>query len=338
MNALIDDECGVQDLAGCEMGKLEQLTVRVTAKTMEAQDIASFELVSVDGQPLPPFSAGSHIDVHMENGLVRQYSLCNDPAETRRYLIAVLREPNSRGGSSAMHEQVGLGSVLQISQPRNHFPLVAAPRSLLLAGGIGVTPILCMAERLQRLGADFEMRYCTRAPERTAFRSRIAQSGFADKVQFHFDAGPAQQKLDCHALLAAAEAGTHLYVCGPAGFIQHVADTAQALGWPRERVHFEYFGAPPQDSAADAGFQVRLASSGKTYEIPADKTVIEILAANGIQIPTSCEQGVCGTCVTRVISGQLEHRDVYLNDAEHAGNQQFTPCCSRAKGLLVLDL
>lgn len=316
------------------------LKVRVESKAVEAVDICSFELVSADGTSLPPFSAGSHIDVHLPNGLTRQYSLCNDPAEGHRYLIGVLKDPASRGGSRAMHEQVREGDVVEINVPKNHFPLAhEAKKSLLLAGGIGVTPILCMAERLAIAGSDFEMHYCTRSLERTAFRERILHSSFAPRVQFHFDAGPLEQKLDIAALLAAADADTHLYVCGPKGFMDAVLIGARAQGWPEARIHYEYFSAEPVKSDADGSFEVELASSGRIVLVSKEMTVAEALAAAGVEVPTSCEQGVCGTCLTRVLKGEPDHRDMYLSSDEQAANNQFLPCCSRAKSArLVLDL
>ena len=318
---------------------MTQITVQVAKRRQEALDIASFELVKPDGSALPGFSAGSHIDVELPGGLTRQYSLCNDAAEQHRYRIAVLRDANSRGGSAAMHDGVKEGDTLRISEPRNHFPLVHAGRALLFAGGIGVTPLLCMAQRLATAGAEFELHYCTRSAERTAFRDEIASSGYADRVHFHFDDGVAAQKLDLDAALRAPEAGTHIYVCGPTGFIDWVVQTAQRQGWPREQVHLEYFGAAPQDTKGDRSFQVKLASSGATYEVPADRTVVQALQAHGVAVLTSCEQGVCGTCLTRVLQGECEHRDLYLTDDEKAKHDQFLPCCSRAKGpLLVLDL
>ncbi len=221
-----------------------ELKVRVARKTAEAMDIATFELVEVDGHGLPAFSAGSHVDVHLPNGLTRQYSLCNDPDESHRYLIGVLRDAASRGGSQAMHEAIHEGDLLRISAPKNHFPLAhQAKLSLLLAGGIGITPILCMAERLAISGAAFEMHYCTRSPERTAFRQRIAASAFAPRVQFHFDDGEAAQKLKLDALLAQAGPGVHLYVCGPKGFMDFVLDAARGAGWPAGQLHYEFFGA-----------------------------------------------------------------------------------------------
>lgn len=318
---------------------MDQLTVKVLRKTQEAQDIASFELARVDGGPLPAFSAGSHIDVQIPGGLTRQYSLCNDDQESHRYRIAVLRDAASRGGSQGMHEQVKEGDLLTISTPRNHFPLVRAERTLLLAGGIGVTPLLCMAQRLATLGADFELHYCARSAERMAFRAEIAAAPWAQRVHLHFDDGEAAQKLDAASLLAAPAASTHVYVCGPTGFIDHVVGTAKAQGWDKANVHLEYFGAAPQDTANDGSFDVRIASSGQTLRVAKDQSVVQALLAHGIEILTSCEQGVCGTCVTRVLEGECEHRDLYFTDEEKAANDQFTPCCSRAKSaVLVLDL
>jgi vanillate O-demethylase ferredoxin subunit len=318
---------------------MPQIPVKVVRRKQEAQDIASFELARPDGAPLPAFSAGSHIDVQVPGGLTRQYSLCNDAAENHRYRIAVLRDANSRGGSAGMHDAVKEGDTLLISEPRNHFPLVHAQRTLLFAGGIGVTPLLAMAQRLATTGADFTLHYSTRSAARTAFRDEIMASAYAPRVRFHFDDGDAGQKLDLAAELGAPQPGTHIYVCGPTGFIDFVVQTAKGLGWPQDQVHLEYFGAAAQDTAGDRAFQVKVASSGAVYEVAADQTVVQALQAHGIEILTSCEQGVCGTCITRVLQGECDHRDLYFTDEEKAKNDQFTPCCSRAKSqVLVLDL
>ncbi|MEX1165740.1 MAG: PDR/VanB family oxidoreductase [Hydrogenophaga sp.] len=317
------------------------LSVRVASKTLEALDIQRFELVDANGGALPAFAAGSHIDVFLPNGLIRQYSLCNSPSETHRYVLGVLRDPASRGGSVAMHGAVKEGDVLQISTPKNHFALAAgAQRSLLLAGGIGVTPILCMAEQLAEQGERFEMHYCTRERERTAFFDRIAESAFASNVTFHFDAGAAAQKLDIPALLTQPEAGCHLYVCGPKGFIHAVLDQAKTAGWPDAQVHCEFFaGEEVKAQAGDGSFHIKLASSGRLIVVPADTTVVKALTDAGVEVITSCEQGVCGTCLTRVMEGEIDHRDQYLTPEEQAANDQFLPCCSRAKSaMLVLDL
>jgi vanillate O-demethylase ferredoxin subunit len=313
--------------------------VRIASKRGEALDICSFELVDLQGLPLPPFSAGSHVDVHLPDGTVRQYSLCNDPRETHRYLIAVLRDPKSRGGSVGMHA-LEVGQTIAISDPKNHFALAHDARhSLLFAGGIGITPILCMAERLANVEASFELHYCTRSAERTAFVERIRRSPFAAHAHFHHDDGDAAQKLDITAVVAQPRPDVHLYVCGPTGFMEAVLGGARSAGWAEDALHREYFAGAPVDTSQDGSFEVQIASTGAVIRIAADQSVVVALAAAGIQVPTSCEQGVCGTCLTRVIDGTPDHRDMYLTPEEQAKGDQFTPCCSRAKsGRLVLDL
>ena len=316
------------------------IAVRVGRKSHEALDICSFELVDVDGNALPGFSAGSHIDVNLPGNVTRQYSLCNDPTESHRYLIAVLKDPHTRGGSQAMHASVQQGDVLQVSAPKNHFALAQeSKRSLLLAGGIGITPILCMAERLSMDVADFEMHYCARSRERMAFHDRIERSAFRPRVQFHFDDGAPLQRLDMDVLLKTPQNGTNVYVCGPKGFMNAVLGTARARGWPEAQLHYEFFSAEPAKQDSDGAFYVKLASSGKIVHVPKDLSVTAALAAEGVDIPTSCEQGVCGTCLTRVLGGTPDHRDVFLLPDEHQKNDQFTPCCSRSKSqMLILDL
>ncbi len=315
------------------------ITVRVQRKRAEALDICSLELVPLNGH-LPPFTAGAHLDVHLPNGLVRQYSLCNAPGEVDRYQIAVLRDANSRGGSTAVHDLVHEGMQIEISAPRNHFPLAeGAPHHLLLAGGIGITPLLAMAERLSQQGAPFTLHHGTRSRERTAFLARVAAAPWAARVRHHFDDGAPAQKLDIAATLAAQAAGTHLYVCGPQGFIDAVLRTAREQGWSEDRLHFEFFGAAPVVSADDGGFEIEVAGSGQVIAVAKDQTALAALQAAGLDIPMACEQGVCGTCLTRVCAGTPDHRDHYLTDAEKAANDQFLPCCSRARTpRLVIEL
>lgn len=321
------------------MGQMTTLSVKVLRKQREATDIVSLELGRADGGMLPAFSAGSHIDVHIGPDLVRQYSLCNHPEERHRYLIGVLRDPTSRGGSVAIHDTIQEGDLIEISAPKNHFPLVRARRSLLFAGGIGITPMLCMAERLAHTGADFELHYCARSPDRIAFRDRIAASDFASQTHYHFDDGNEEQKLDLAYLLDVPDHSTHLYVCGPTGFIDHVCEMAKDCGWRSENVHYEYFGAPALDTSGDTAFDVEIASTGEIITIPPGQAVTTILKKRGIDIEVACQRGVCGTCVTHVLDGMPEHRDHYLTAEEKLQNDQFTPCCSRAKGkMLMLDL
>jgi vanillate monooxygenase ferredoxin subunit len=316
-----------------------QRTVRIARKTAEAVDICSFELVDPAGKALPPFSAGSHIDVHLPDGLVRQYSLVNDPRDTHRYLIAVLRDANSRGGSMGMHA-LQSGATIGISNPKNHFALTHNARhSILIAGGIGITPILCMAERLAHIGASFDLHYCTRSAERTAFAGRIRGSTFAGQARLHHDDGPPDQKFNANAVIGQPREDVHLYVCGPTGFMEWVLGTAREAGWPDSRLHREYFAGVTATSADDGAFEVQLASSGAVIRVAHDQSVVAALAAAGVSVPVSCEQGVCGTCLTRVIEGTPDHRDMYLTPEEQARFDQFTPCCSRAKSpRLVLAL
>jgi vanillate O-demethylase ferredoxin subunit len=284
----------------------------------------------------------------LPNGLTRQYSLCNDAGENHRYRIAVLRDAASRGGSQAMHERVEVGQTLTISAPKNHFPLApasvavgteAAGRSLLLAGGIGVTPILCMAEALGAAGADFEMHYCARSRRHAAFLDQLAAASYADRVQLHFDDEPPAQRLDIPALLAAPDARTHLYVCGPRGFIDAVLSSARAQGWPEAQLHCEFFAGEVVSADTDAAFEVALQRAGRVVTVPKGITIVKALENAGIPVMVSCEQGVCGTCLTPVLDGVPDHRDSYLTPEEQAANDQMLLCCSRAKSArLVLDL
>ena len=323
----------------------DTLAVRVARRRDEAEDIAGFDLVRVDGQPLPTFAAGAHIDVQPPGGPVRAYSLCNPPLDggpVAHYQIAVLREPASRGGSLAMHERLREGDTLTIGLPRNLFGLQPARRTVLLAGGIGITPLLAMARTLAAQQADFVLHYATRSAARTAFAAELKAAGFGNRVLFHHDDGEATQRFNAANALGRPDAGTQVYVCGPTGFIDHVWHSAEAAGWPMDQLHREYFGAAPAAVAPDSpdgAFTVRVASTGQEVPVAADQTVIAALAAAGVDVLVSCEQGICGTCLTRVLEGQPDHRDQYLTDDEKAANDQFTPCCSRSRTpVLVLDL
>jgi len=310
------------------------ITVRIEAKVAVAQDVCALTLVAADGGALPAFTAGAHVDVHLPGGLIRQYSLSNDPAETHRYVLGVLLEAQSRGGSKAVHELVP-GQTLQVGAPKNHFPLAQARRSLLIAGGIGITPILAMARQLASEGAAFEFHYAASSAERMAFRAEIEAGDWAEVANFHV--GP--ERLDVKQLLAAQDGDVHVYVCGPKRLIDAVVDAAQGLGWAAERVHREFFaGAEAPASGQDRAFDIEL-RSGRVITVAADQSAAQALIAAGVPLLTSCEQGVCGTCLTRVIAGHPEHRDLYLTPEEQAANDQFLPCCSRARSArLMLDL
>jgi vanillate O-demethylase ferredoxin subunit len=325
------------------MATTDLLRVRVARKVQEAEGICSLDLVAEDGTALPAFTAGAHVEVQLpfvRAGLARPYSLCNSPAETHRYQIAVLKEPASRGGSRALHDQVHEGMLLDIRPPRNQFALAPQARQhLLLAGGIGITPLLSMAEALCAAGADFALHCAARSAGRLAFAQRLAAAPYAQRVHVHLDSGPAHQRLDLDALLAAPVPGCHLYVCGPAGFMDAALGTAARAGWAPDQVHLERFGAEPVAPVDGGGFEVQLASTGRVITVRADQSVLQALSEAGLELPSSCEQGICGTCLTRVVSGVPDHRDQYLLPQEQAANDQFLPCCSRARSpRLVLDL
>jgi len=315
------------------------MKVLIASKTVVATDIVSFELVSTDGRNLPAFSAGAHIDVTPTAGVTRQYSLLNSPAETHRYRIAVLREPNSRGGSRAMHA-LAMGEILEIGEPRNHFPLDETARhSILLAGGIGITPILSMAERLAQAGASFELHYCVRDEDRAAFRERLSAADLLHRAKLYTDIGANASHISFDEVFGAPADDKHFYVCGPGGFIEAALSSATRLGWRDSNQHREFFGAASAPAIQGGAFTIELAKSGRRVEVTADETAFAALARAGVEIPTSCEQGVCGTCLTRVLGGKPDHRDLYLTEAEKAANDQFLPCCSRSLSpVLVVDL
>ncbi len=308
------------------------VTVRETVE--EAQGIRSFILGAADGAALPPYAAGAHIDVAVAPGIVRQYSLCGD-LSGGLWRIAVLRDPQSRGGSSAMHDRITTGSLLRVSHAKNLFPLAEAPHSLLLAGGIGITPILAMAMELRQKQQSFALHYCARSMERMAFREQISRD-LASRSQLHFDDGPGVG-FDPMAILQAAPPGTHLYICGPSGFIDRVLNTARQAGWAEDRLHREHFSAVV-DSAGD-GFTLNIAGRGQSIFVPEGVSALQALLSAGFDIPHSCEAGICGSCLLRVIDGVPDHRDSCLSRSQREANNVFTPCCSRARtGTLTIDL
>lgn len=335
----------------------DRLLVRVRSITYLAENINGYEVVDPGGAELPSFTAGSHVDLYFRDGRVRQYSLCNAPSERRRYVFAVQRELDGRGGSRAIFERVHVGRILAISRPRNVFPLdPQAARHLFLAGGIGITPIMSMIRALRASGGQFLVHYCTRSRERTAFCDELGPLAAEGRVTFHHDGGDPARGLDVPALLRGYEPGTHLYYCGPEGFMAAVA--AAAAHWPARSVHFEHFSPPLGEAAEDGetrtpnaeallsrdveadvsiGFQVKIASSGRVFDVPEDESIIQVLRQHGIDVPTSCESGLCGTCRTRYLEGEPDHRDYVLDDSERQCEMMI--CCSRAKSrMLVLDL
>jgi vanillate O-demethylase ferredoxin subunit len=315
--------------------------VRVRRRSAETKNIINLELENLDGSLLPPFTAGAHIDFIAPNGMLRQYSLYGKPSERQHYLIGVLRDPKSRGASEAIHQQVQDGDVVRISAPKNHFELSSAKHSILLAAGIGVTPLLSMAEQLEENGSSFELHYYARSKDQAAFLSRIEESAFSDRVIFHFDDELPDHKGYLDTLLGSPDSQTHLYICGPSGFIELACTTAADKAWPASQIHFEHFSASQlSEEERDANkFDVCIASTGAVYHIPKNKSISTVLLEKGINIPVSCEEGVCGTCITTVLEGEPDHKDFYFSEEEKARSNQIMPCCSRSVSpVLVLDL
>jgi vanillate monooxygenase ferredoxin subunit len=314
------------------------LRMIVAEKVQEAEDIVRFVLRSDGERDLPAFEAGAHVEIALPNGMSRPYSLCNNPRQSNRYEIAVLLERAGRGGSRAAHELVATGQVLKVRPPRNFFPLAPDGHSLLVGGGIGVTPLLAMAESLEQDGRTFDLHVCSRSEDRAAFRSRLAAAPFTGRVHWHFDNGAREQAFLVHQVLSGAPEGSRLYVCGPQGFMDHVLGAARASGWPEARLHYEYFSAAPGAVAGDRDFEIVLARAGRTIDVPAGVTAAQAMIAAGVDLPLSCEQGVCGTCLLPVIEGLPDHRDHYQSASEQRANGHFAPCCSRAlTPRLVLD-
>lgn len=323
------------DTSLAEASKCAWLNCQIATMTPAATDISSIELVAENNETLPSYDAGAHVDVYIKPGLVRQYSLTGDPADRSRYRLGVLHDPQSRGGSLAIHDEFTQGQSIQISYPRNHFHLKDAAHTILFAGGIGVTPMLSMAYTLESAGASWEMHYCGRSHDRLAFVEEMAR--FGDKVKIYVDDGPKDQALKIDGVLQGASTERQLYVCGPNGFMDFVVDAAAAHQWNQAHVHLERFGA--EIDTDGAAFTVIAQKSGKEFEVQPGETIHEKLTALNIDVNVSCQSGVCGTCLTRVVDGKPDHRDLVQTDAEKASNEQITICCSRSKTkTLVLDL
>lgn len=315
------------------------LRLKVRAIAELTPRIRSFEFVPLmRGDELPAFTAGAHLTVHLPSGLERQYSLSNDPAERHRYVIAVQREEAGRGGSAEMFGAVHVGDVLAVGAPRNLFPLHDAgdEAAVLVAGGIGVTPILAMARHLAAVRRPFSVLYLVRDPEAAAFAEEFAAlASTGVSVTLHHDGGDPARAFDLGGFLAALPDSAHVYCCGPAGLMAAVA----ALGAGRgERMHFEHFSnADGGAKSGDRPFVVTLARSGRDIAIPADRTILATLLEAGLDIDYSCTEGTCGTCITRLVSGEPDHRDRVLLPDER--RDHIVICCSRARGdRLVLDL
>lgn len=319
---------------------LEWLDVLVEQKWLEAEDSYGLTLTSPNGGDLPEFTAGAHIDVHVTDDLIRQYSIYNAPDERSAYRICVTRDPQSRGGSKAIAEDIQQGDILRISKPRNLFELnLDVPNYLLIAGGIGITPIFSMAEQLHRQEKPFKLVYRAKSRQRAALVEQLEEERFAGHVGFHFSDESEGEPFKLDELIASQSQDTHLYVCGPVGMIESVLAAAEKAGWDPSRVHYESFSPMPSDAAEGEAFRIELAKSGTTLVVPPGRSIAEVLNENGIEVPLSCEQGLCGTCIVNVLEGEPDHRDSFLTRRQRKANGSIITCCSRSlTPSLVLDL
>jgi tetrachlorobenzoquinone reductase len=315
--------------------------VYLHAITHLARDASAFDFRPVDGAPLPPFTAGAHVDLILPNGVRRSYSLSNAPAETHRYVVGVKKASPSRGASVYLHEQLRVGAVIEIAPPRNNFPLVEdAPHSVLIAGGIGVTPIWSMIQKLDALGAPWELHYASPTRADAAFVDELEHLTVSDasRLRLAFSREHGGARLDLDEIVATAPLGSHFYACGPAQMLAAFEQATARL--PREQVHLERFGAGNAVApTVGAGFEIILARSDRTLEVPAEKSILDVLLDEGVEVAFSCMDGVCGSCKVEVLEGMPDHRDVVLDAEERAVNRTMLVCCSRAiSDRLVLDI
>jgi phthalate 4,5-dioxygenase reductase component len=305
------------------------MKLRVTRNDAIADGINLFEFRDAGGSELPQFSAGAHIAIHVPNGMLRKYSLCNDPAERDRYQVAVKREVNGRGGSCSLIDDVKSGDELTVVAPVNDFGL--PPRAqdfLFIAGGIGVTPMMAMIRQVIAEGKRFRLFYCTRSPETTAFLEELSAPQFKDMVMIHYDQGDPSRSLDLRPILAERKNREHLYCCGPRPLMEAVR--AMTDHWSPTAVHFEAFSEAETHKPDDKPFKVRLARSGTVLDVSTSTTILEVLREHGLEVPSSCETGTCGTCRTKLLAGEADHRDLVL--AEHERKDTIMICVSRARG------
>ncbi|MFF9324813.1 PDR/VanB family oxidoreductase [Streptomyces sp. NPDC014776] len=309
----------------------QELDLLVRRMTWEAEGVLSVDLVDPAGKPLPGWAPGAHLDLHV-GGFVRQYSLCGDPEETGVYRIAVLDEPASRGGSRHVHTRLRPGERVRVAGPRNHFVLEPAASYVFVAGGIGITPILAMARRADRDGIPYRLVHGGRSRASMAFGGELAALTGGEVTLVPQDE---QGHIDLDAALAGLPPDALVYVCGPEPLLTAVQERC-----PREQLRLERFAAPVVERTGDGtAFEVECRRSGLTVTVDADTSVLDAVEAAGVSVPSSCRDGICGTCETRVLAGTPEHRDFLLSETEHSANATMMICVSRcASDRLVLDL
>ncbi|MCX4092383.1 PDR/VanB family oxidoreductase [Nocardia sp. alder85J] len=307
--------------------------VRVAEKRAVAENVVALDLVAPSGQRLPDWAPGAHIDLVLPNGQIRQYSLCGDRWDPHRYRVAVLREPDGRGGSAFVHDRLAVGDLVGVGGPRNNFAVIPSPEYLFVAGGIGITPLLPMLDQAERVGAAWKLLYGGRRRASMAFTGELARFGDRVLVAPEDECG----RLDLRGFLGAPRSGVKIYACGPAPLLD--ALTEVCAGWPRYTLHTERFAGRDDAAAPRTSFDVRLARTGITVTVPPERTILDAVAAAGVEVLSSCRQGTCGTCETTVLAGRPDHRDAVLEDHERDAGDCLFVCVSRSRSdILVLDL
>lgn len=328
----------LQVTGGANPTSAAERTLLVRGIRLQAEGILAFELSDPDGADLPDVSAGSHVDVHLPDGQVRSYSLAGDPFDNSHWTLGVLREAKGRGGSKTLHDQVRVGDRLRIGAPRNAFALQSGTdHVILLAGGIGITPIKAMAHVLASEGRSFDLHYCARSIRHAAFIEELRAFVPEGRLHLHFDGGDPALGLDIAALLSGNQPGRHVYFCGPSGFMKACSDAS--AHWDVGTVHSEHFKVPEQKPKAlpDGAFEVKLARSGITLQVQPEQTIVRAIELAGHRVPTSCLSGLCGACKVNYLEGEVDHADYILTDDEK--RHCLTVCVSRAASpSLVLDL
>lgn len=311
------------------------LQVKITGKEQLTPRTVKLTMASITGEALPRWQAGAHIDLFLSGNMIRQYSLCG-ALEAPTYSIAVQLEDAGKGGSKYIHKELVAGSELTISEPRNHFPLTSGnTHCVFLAAGIGITPFIPMIETCLASKRPFTLHYAISNSNDNLLSFDITA---LSNVHIH-DKASQQIRLDLAAVISAAPLNSDVYVCGPNGFINDVLHLAEQRGIPPEQLHREFFSAEPIDHSNDGSFEVEIASTGQIVQVGKDESMLEALEENGFFVPVSCEEGVCGTCITGLLAGEADHKDVFLTDQEKARMDQVAVCCSRAKSpRLILDL
>ncbi|MEW9671514.1 2Fe-2S iron-sulfur cluster-binding protein [Ammoniphilus sp. 3BR4] len=318
-----------------------KLTVYVAHIHKETPYVKRFELIRADGKPLPPFSGGAYITTYVRDAdtdqiIERSYSLAQDPSQRDYYAIAIRRSPTSKGGSVYWHDSIREGDLLEISYPKNHFPLsFQARHHVFYAAGIGITPFLAMMADLEAKHRSFELHYAAKSKEECAFYS-LLQETYPEKCRFYFSEDPSSQKLTTESM-KDQPIGSHVYFCGPEAMIKQFSDEASSYGYPKGSIHYELF-APPTFGSSDP-FQVVLKQSGQALDVSSEQSLLECLLQSGVKAPYSCRSGGCGSCEVEVLEGQVDHRDLFLSEEEKKQNKVILTCVSRAKSKeLVLNL